>query len=409
MKLNDLQHSTPWTLARRAEKMNPSVIREILKVTEKPGIISFAGGLPSPKTFPITEFAKACEAVLRGKGEAYGQAALQYASSEGYAPLREMVAAALPWKVDASQVLITTGSQQGLDLIAKVLIDADSRILVETPTYLGALQAFTPMEPQVVSVASDDEGVLTDDLTAKAKGARFLYVLPNFQNPTGRTMSEARRAALSQRTAELGLPIVEDNPYGDLWFDAPPPLPLTARNPAGCVYLGSFSKVLAPGLRLGFMVAPPALMPKLLQAKQAADLHSPGFNQRMIAEVMQGGFLDRHVPTIRALYKSQRDAMLAALTREMKGLDITWNKPVGGMFLWARLPEGMSAVTLLPKAVDKGVAFVPGAAFYADNADPRTLRLSFVTASVDQINTGVAALAAAIREVPALAGTVKGS
>ena len=397
MKLNDLQTSSPWTLARRAEKMNPSVIREILKVTEKPGIISFAGGLPSPKTFPIAEFAQACEAVLRGKGEAYGQAALQYASSEGYAPLREMVAAGLPWKVDASQVLITTGSQQGLDLIAKVLIDADSRILVETPTYLGALQAFTPMEPLVVSVASDDEGVLTDDLTAKAKGARFLYVLPNFQNPTGRTMSEARRAALSQLAAELGLPIVEDNPYGDLWFDAPPPLPLTARNPAGCVYLGSFSKVLAPGLRLGFMVAPPALMPKLLQAKQAADLHSPGFNQRMIAEVMQGGFLDRHVPTIRALYKSQRDAMLAALTREMKGVDITWNKPVGGMFLWARLPEGMSAVDLLPKAVNKGVAFVPGAAFYADNADPRTLRLSFVTASVDQINAGIATLAAAIR------------
>ena len=397
MKLNDLQASSPWTLARRAEKMNPSVIREILKVTEKPGIISFAGGLPSPKTFPIAEFAAACEAVLRGKGEAYGQAALQYAASEGYGPLREMVAAGLPWKIDASQVLITTGSQQGLDLIAKVLIDADSRILVETPTYLGALQAFTPMEPTVVSVASDDDGVLIDDLTAKAQGARFLYVLPNFQNPTGRTMSEARRAALSRRAAELGLPIIEDNPYGDLWFDAPPPLPLTARNPDGCVYLGSFSKVLAPGLRLGFMVAPPALMPKLLQAKQAADLHSPGFNQRMIAEVMQGGFLDRHVPTIRALYKSQRDAMLTALTREMKGLDISWNKPVGGMFLWARLPEGMSAVALLPKAVDKGVAFVPGAAFYADNADPRTLRLSFVTASVDQINTGIAALAAVIR------------
>ena len=401
MKLNDLQSNSPWLLARRAEKMNPSVIREILKVTEKPGIISFAGGLPSPKTFPIAEFANACEAVLRGKGEAYGQAALQYAASEGYAPLREMVAAGLPWKVDASQVLITTGSQQGLDLIAKVLIDADSRILVETPTYLGALQAFTPMEPLVVSVASDDDGVVIDDLTAKVKGARFLYVLPNFQNPTGRTMSEARRAALSKTAAQLGLPIVEDNPYGDLWFDAPPPLPLTARNPDGCVYLGSFSKVLAPGLRLGFMVAPPALMPKLLQAKQAADLHSPGFNQRMIAQVMQGGFLDRHVPTIRALYKSQRDAMLAALTREMKDIGLTWNKPVGGMFLWARLPEGVSAVELLPKAVDKGVAFVPGAAFYADNADPRTLRLSFVTASVDQINTGIAALAAAIRQAAA--------
>jgi 2-aminoadipate transaminase len=389
MNTNNMQ----WTLAARAEKMNPSVIREILKVTEKPGIISFAGGLPSPKTFPISAFAEACAKVLREDG----QAALQYAASEGYAPLREMVAAMLPWKVDPAQVLITTGSQQGLDLLAKVLIDKGSPILVETPTYLGALQAFTPMEPQVISVASDEDGVDVNDLAMKAKGGRFLYLLPNFQNPTGRTMSEARRAALSAKAAELGLPIVEDNPYGDLWFDAPPPLPLSARNPDGCLYLGSFSKVLAPGLRLGFLVAPKSLYPKLLQAKQAADLHSPGFNQRMIAEVMKDGFLDRHVPTIRALYKSQRDAMLAALKREMPE-GVSWNTPDGGMFLWARLPAGMSAVELLPKAVDKNVAFVPGAAFYADQADARTLRLSFVTASVEQINTGVAALAAAIRE-----------
>ncbi len=382
-----------WKLAARAEKMNPSVIREILKITEKPGIISFAGGLPSPKTFPVAAFGAACEQVLHQDA----QAALQYAASEGYGPLREMVAAGLPWAADASQILITTGSQQGLDLLAKVLIDEGSRVLVETPTYLGALQAFTPMQPQVVSVASDAEGVDVNDLASKSEGARFLYVLPNFQNPTGRTMSEARRAALSQRAAALGLPIVEDNPYGDLWFDAPPPLPLTARNPEGCVYLGSFSKVLAPGLRLGFMVAPKALYPKLLQAKQAADLHSPGFNQRMVAEVIKDGFLDRHVPTIRALYKTQRDAMLAALQREMQGLDVQWNKPDGGMFLWARLPEGMKAIDLLPKAVDKGVAFVPGAAFYADHADARSLRLSFVTASVDQINTGITALAAAIR------------
>lgn len=394
MKLNDLQTQTRWTLARRAERMNPSFIREILKVTERPGIISFAGGLPSPKTFPVEAFAEACQKVLREQG----QAALQYAASEGYAPLREAVAAMLPWSVDPSRILITTGSQQGLDLVAKVLIDSGSRILVETPTYLGALQAFTPMEPEIVGVDSDAEGVDIQDLGRKAFGARFLYALPNFQNPTGRTMSEARRAALSARAAELGLPIIEDNPYGDLWFDAPPALPLTARNPDGCIYLGSFSKVLAPGLRLGFLVAPPAMQPKLLQAKQAADLHSPSFNQRMVAEVIKDGFLDRHVPTIRALYKSQRDAMLAALQREMAGLDVSWNSPDGGMFLWARLPAGVSAVDLLPKAVEKGVAFVPGAAFYASEGDARSVRLSFVTASVDQINHGVAALAAAIRE-----------
>ncbi|MBU4181953.1 MAG: PLP-dependent aminotransferase family protein [Gammaproteobacteria bacterium] len=386
--------SSTWTLAKRAHKMNPSVIREILKVTEKPGIISFAGGLPSPRTFPVEAFAAACETVLRTDG----RAALQYAASEGYRPLCEWVAASMPWDVSADQVLITTGSQQGLDLVAKVLIDEGSTVLVETPTYLGALQAFTPMEPNIVSVDSDAEGVDVEDLASKAEGARFLYVLPNFQNPTGRSMSEARRQALVERAAAIGLPLVEDNPYGDLWFDQPPPKPLTARNPEGCIYLGSFSKVLAPGLRLGYVIAPKAIMPKLLQAKQAADLHSPSFNQRMVSEVLKDGFIDRHVPTIRTLYKSQCHAMLEALQKEMAGLDVVWNTPDGGMFLWVRLPEGMNAVELLPKAVDKGVAFVPGAAFYADHADPRTLRLSFVTASEEQIHIGIAALAQAIRE-----------
>ncbi|MDO9434215.1 PLP-dependent aminotransferase family protein [Hydrogenophaga sp.] len=402
MKPNDLPDptasDTPWTLARRAERMNPSVIREILKVTEKPGIISFAGGLPSPKTFPVAAFAEACAKVLREDG----QAALQYASSEGYAPLRESVAAQLPWNVDPAQVLITTGSQQGLDLVAKVLIDTDSRVLVETPTYLGALQAFTPMEPQIEAVASDDQGIGIADFERRAGSganrARFLYVLPNFQNPTGRSMTEARRAALVESASRLGVPLVEDNPYGDLWFDTPPPLPLSARNPDGCIYLGSFSKVLAPGLRLGFIVAPPSVYPKLLQAKQAADLHSPGFNQRMVAEVVKDGFLDRHVPTIRALYKSQCAAMLACLQQDMAGMDVQWNSPDGGMFLWLRLPDGMSAIDLLPRAVDKGVAFVPGAAFFADAPDHRTLRLSFVTASVEQIRIGIGALAQAIRE-----------
>ena len=398
--------STTWTLSHRAAKMNPSVIREILKVTEKPGIISFAGGLPSPRTFPVAEFEAACAKVLADDP----QGALQYAASEGYAPLREMVAvqlsaqsaaAGVPWAVDPAQILITTGSQQGLDLIAKILIDEGSKVLVESPTYLGAIMAFTPMEPSVVSVASGEGGVDLDDLKAKAEGARFMYVLPNFQNPTGRSMDEAHRTELSSTAAALGLPILEDNPYGDLWFDQAPPAPLTARNPEGCVYLGSFSKVLAPGLRMGFLVAPKALYPKLLQAKQAADLHSPGFNQRMIYEVMQNGFLDRHVPTIRALYKTQRDAMLASLAQHFPASghaddDLSWNTPAGGMFLWARLPKGMSAVDLLPVAVDHGVAFVPGAPFYAGAPDPRSMRLSFVTPSVDEIHRGVAALAQAI-------------
>ncbi|MFM9925359.1 PLP-dependent aminotransferase family protein [Variovorax sp. H27-G14] len=385
---------THWTLAARAAKMNPSVIREILKVTEKPGIVSLAGGLPSPKTFPVEAFAQACAKVLADDA----QGALQYASSEGYAPLREAIAAMLPWQVDPAQVLVTTGSQQGLDLLAKVLIDPGSKVLVETPTYLGALQAFAPMEPEVVSVASDALGVRPDDLATKAAGARFAYLLPNFQNPTGRTMTEERRAAVCAVAARTGLPIVEDNPYGDLWFDEPPAPPLTARNPEGCIYLGSFSKVLAPGLRLGFMVAPKHIFPKLLQAKQAADLHTPGFNQRLVFEVMKDGFLERHVPTIRALYRRQRDAMHAALVRDMQGLDVAFNKPAGGMFMWLRLPQGMNAVQLLAHAVARNVAFVPGAPFYAGEGDPRTLRLSFVTASVEQIDTAVAALAEVVRE-----------
>jgi len=385
--------TTHWQLAARAERMNPSVIREILKVTEKPGIISFAGGLPSPHTFPIDAFAAACATVLKNDGKA----ALQYAASEGYAPLREWIAQSLPWEVDPAQVLITTGSQQALDLIAKILIDKDSRVLVETPTYLGALQAFTPMEPEFVNVASDAQGIDMRDLAGKATGARFLYVLPNFQNPTGNSMSEARRAALSAEATRLGLPIVEDNPYGDLWFDAPPPAPLTARNPEGCIYMGSFSKTLAPGLRLGYLVAPKSLYPKLLQAKQAADLHTPSFNQRIVAEVLKDGFIDRHVPTIRSLYKAQCQAMLAALEANLAGTGIEWNTPDGGMFLWVKLPQGMNAVDLLPQAVERNVAYVPGAAFYSGQAQHNTLRLSFVTASVAQINEGIAALAQVLK------------
>ena len=381
--------------ARRAARMNPSIIREILKVTERPGIVSLAGGLPSPDTFPVEAMREAAQRVLRESP----REALQYAASEGYGPLREWVAGHLAeqgLRVQASQVLITTGSQQGLDLVGKVLVDAGSPVAVESPTYLGALQAFTPYEPQFVSVDCDDDGPLPEALEA-ARGARFLYVLPNFQNPSGRCMSEGRRAALVERAIALGLPLIEDNPYGDLWFDAAPPAALASRWPEGSVYLGSFSKVLAPGLRLGYVVAPKALCPKLLQAKQAADLHTPSFNQRVVHEVIREGFLQTHVPTIRARYRAQRDAMRAALERHLPP-GCRWNVPVGGMFFWIELPEGVDAMQLLPHAVERGMAFVPGAAFYADHPRANTLRLSFVTVSPERIEQGVALLAQSLKE-----------
>jgi 2-aminoadipate transaminase len=386
-----------WTMARRAERLNPSTIREILKVTERPGIISLAGGLPSADTFPVAAMREATERVLRDTP----REALQYAASEGYAPLREWVAAEMSSHgvdADADQVLITTGSQQGLDLVGKVLIDPASTVAVESPTYLGALQAFAPYEPTFVAVEGDEQGPLPEAM-AVAQGARFLYLLPNYQNPTGRCMSAARREAVVARAAALELPIVEDNPYGDLWFDEPPPPPLSAlaqRAGADAVYLGSFSKVLAPGLRLGYIVAPRLLYPKLLQAKQAADLHTPGFNQRVVHEVIKGGFLREHVPTIRQRYKAQRDAMRAALEQHLGGL-ARWNAPVGGMFFWLELQPGIDATALLPQAVDAGMAFVPGSTFFPQGGHQNTLRLSFVTVPPERITEGVVALARVLK------------
>ncbi len=391
-------NDTPWTLARRAERLNPSTIREILKITERPGIISLAGGLPSADTFPVAAMREATERVLRDSP----REALQYAASEGFAPLREWVAAEMASQglaVQADQVLITTGSQQGLDLVGKVLIDPGSRVAVESPTYLGALQAFAPYEPGFVAVEGDAEGPLPEAL-AVAEGSRFLYLLPNYQNPTGRCLGAARRTALVQRALALGLPIVEDNPYGDLWFDEPPPPPLAATAGDRAIYLGSFSKVLAPGLRLGYVIAPRALYPKLLQAKQAADLHTPGFNQRVVHEVIKGGFLREHVPTIRARYKAQRDAMRAALEQHLTGL-ARWNTPVGGMFFWLELAGGIDATALLPKAVEAGMAFVPGSTFFPQGGHENTLRLSFVTVPPERIAEGVAALGRVLRAAKA--------
>jgi 2-aminoadipate transaminase len=379
----------------RARALQSSAIREILKITERPEVISFAGGLPAPSTFPVDEMRVALEKVLVSNG----REALQYSTTEGYAPLREWIAARVGTPdapVVADDVLIVSGSQQGLDLLAKAMLDPGDRVLVETPTYLGALQSFSMFAPEFVSVDSDEDGLLPDALTESMRGAKFLYCLPNFQNPTGRLLPDDRRRALAQRARDLDLLILEDDPYGALSYDGETPPSIRSLAPERTVYMGSFSKVLAPGLRLGYVIAPAALRAKLVQAKQATDLHTATLSQFAVFEVIKDGFLDTHIPTIRKLYRDQCEAMLAALKHHMPD-GVRWNRPRGGMFLWAELPKGMDATAVLAKAVEQNVAFVPGAPFYAANPAIEALRLAFVTVPPPRIEEGVERLAAVIR------------
>ncbi|KJK24276.1 2-aminoadipate aminotransferase [Burkholderiaceae bacterium 16] len=381
-----------WAISRRAQQLTSSAIREILKVTERPEVISFAGGLPSPATFPVAAMEQAVARIFADNP----QAALQYAATEGYMPLREFVAKR--HNVDVERVLITTGSQQALDLIAKVMIDPGSPVLVETPSYLGALQAFSLFEPEFVSVPGDDKSLLPEALTPElTAGARFLYALPNFQNPTGRRMPLERRQALVARARELGVLLVEDDPYGELSYHGDQLPSLLSMNPDGVIYMGSFSKILAPGLRLGFVIAPPDLHFKLCQAKQASDLHTPSFTQRLAYEVVRDGLLDTHIPTIRTLYAAQCQAMLDSLGRHMPE-GVTWNAPEGGMFIWMELPEGLDSMEILQEAVKRNVAYVPGAPFYASNPRRNALRLAFVTVAPERIEQGVAILGTLFRE-----------
>ncbi|PTB19424.1 2-aminoadipate aminotransferase [Trinickia symbiotica] len=396
MDQSDLPHRN-WQLSERARKLTSSAIREILKVTERPEVISFAGGLPAPSTFPAERIRAATDRVLREAPAA----ALQYSATEGYAPLREWIAARCSTggaTIRPSRVLITTGSQQALDLIGKALIDPASPVLVETPTYLGALQAFSLYEPRYVQVPTDDDGLIPEALTsALVNGARLLYAQPNFQNPTGRRLTLERRLALAEFAKSSVFPVVEDDPYGALDYAGKPLPTLLSMAPDHIVHCGTFSKILAPGLRLGYIVAPEELHYKLVQAKQATDLHTPSLTQRIVHEVIKDGFLDEQVPTIRALYASQCQAMLDALARHMPQ-GVTWNRPEGGMFLWVTLPAGVDTMQLLEAAIAHNVAFVPGAPFFANEAASNTLRLSFVTVPPARIDEGIARLAALIRE-----------
>ncbi|PHV06925.1 2-aminoadipate aminotransferase [Janthinobacterium sp. BJB412] len=376
-----------WRFAERAEQLQSSFIREILKITQQPEIISFAGGLPSPATFPVDEMKVAFDKVLTNSGKV----ALQYGPTDGYLPLRQWIADSLSAngaKIVPEQVLMTSGSQQALDLLGKVLIDEGSRVLVETPSYLGALQAFSVYRPQFVSVDTDEHGLVPESLDKVAQGARLLYALPNFQNPTGRTLSLERRHQLVETCARLGLPLIEDDPYGALSYKGAPLPKMVAMNPDGVIYMGSFSKVLTPGIRLGYVVAPLPLVRRLELAKQAADLHTSQLTQMVVHEVIKDGFLDRHIPQIRTLYGDQCQCMLEAMDQHFPA-GVTWTKPEGGMFIWVTLPKHINAMKLLDEAIANKVAFVPGSPFYANEPETNTLRLSFVTVSPERIRTGI--------------------
>ncbi len=391
----DTLNSSPITFSGRARQLTSSAIREILKITERPEVISFAGGLPSPEGFPIPELRAAFDRVLATQGAT----ALQYGRTEGYTPLREWVAQDLSRDgvtIDPEEVLIVSGSQQALDMLGKLFIDPGSRVLVEAPSYLGALQSFSLFEPQYQSVPTDAGGLIPEALDAElTQDARFIYVLPNFQNPTGLTLDLQRRQALVERCAALGLPIIEDDPYGELRYAGEPqPSLLELGRPVGAtvIRLGTFSKVLAPGMRLGYVVAPREVISKLVQIKQATDLHTATITQMAVYETVRNGFLRTHLPKVRDIYQRQCGYMLDALQRHFPA-DARWTRPQGGMFIWVTLREGIDTAELLQRAIARNVAFVPGAPFYASAQAPTNrLRLSFVTVPEDRIRTGIQVL-----------------
>ena len=399
--------ATPWNqrYAKRMRGISSSAIRELLKLTQQSDIISFAGGLPASELFPVEKFQTATDRVLAK----YGSKALQYSTTEGFEPLREYIVDKMAqYGIQAApeNVLVTSGSQQALDLIGKILINAGDMILTERPTYLGALQVWRAYQAEFVTVPIDNDGLRTDQLEdALCTGPKFMYILPNFQNPGGVTLSMERRRALINITDRYGIPIVEDDPYGELRFEGEylPPLvvldaeKLNSRTPAGSahgfyrgnvIYLSTFSKTLAPGLRLGWIVAPTEVIRECVKAKQGMDLHTSSFVQMVAYEVVKDGFLKDHVRRIRQVYRERRDIMLDAMARHFPP-GVRWTRPHGGLFLWVTLPEIVDAGAVLERAVANKVAFVPGTAFYPDGSGHNTFRLNFSNAQPEQIKIGI--------------------
>lgn len=397
----------PPAFAARATSVEGSPVREILALTQRPGVISFAGGLPAPELFDTEGLRASYDAAFAVSA----RRALQYSTTEGAPELRAAVAAratARGLPTDADDVLITSGSQQALTLITATLIEPGDVVLVENPTYLAALQCFGLAGARVVAVPCDEQGILPDalaELVARER-PKLLYTVPTFQNPTGRTLPAARRAAVAEIAARLGLWLVEDDPYGDLRYEGSP-LPWLAAHPGAedrTALLGSFSKIMAPGLRLGWLRAPAALRGAAVVAKQAADLHTSTVDQLAAVHYLATVDLDAHIATVRAAYRERRDALQTALSRTLPA-DCEWNLPAGGMFVWARLPKDHDATALLKTAVAHDVAFVPGAPFYTDTPDARTLRLTFTTHTPSEIAEGAARLGRALSEYGGRHGT----
>jgi 2-aminoadipate transaminase len=387
--------------------MKGSAIRELLKFVEDPEVISFAGGMPAPDAFPIKEFTDACNRVLKTQSSQ----ALQYGSTDGYLPLREMIAQQSKRygiEVTPENILITSGSQQALDLLGKIFINPGDHIVVENPTYVGALQALNAYGAEYIPVPTDEEGMVTSELEKSLRSSpKFIYVLPNFQNPTGVTLSFERRLQLIELSEKYGVPIIEDDPYGQLRFEGDnlPPIEVLdsqTRAQGGCysgnvIYTSTFSKTLSPGIRLAWVIAPPEVIHKLVLAKQGTDLHTATFNQMIAYEVGKNGFINEHVKYIRKIYKERRDVMLDTLEEHMPE-GVKWTHPEGGLFLWMTLPECIDSRELLTEALKFKVAFVPGCSFFADGSHPNTMRLNFSYASPDLINEGIGRLAKAVKQ-----------
>nr|WP_319374571.1 PLP-dependent aminotransferase family protein [uncultured Methanobacterium sp.] len=387
-----------YHFARRMNKIPRSFVREILKVTDDDDMISFAGGLPNPKSFPVEAINNATSKVLSEDGDKV----LQYSTTEGYRKLREFIAQRYErqgMEVEVEDILITNGSQQCLDLVGKVFLDSGDGVIMERPTYLAAIQAFGLYEPEFHSVPLLDDGVDTTILEKilEEENIKLFYTVSSFQNPTGITYSESKREKVAEIMAEHETILVEDNPYGEIRFMGEDIPPIKSHLPDSILF-GTFSKIVSPGMRMGWIVAPPKVMDKLVTAKQASDLHSNYFTQRVVYQYLQDNDVDQHIQSIKQLYKSQRDQMVHSIKKYFpEGVKHT--SPQGGMFLWVTLPEGTSSMELFELAMEENVAFVPGETFYTEGPEKNTMRLNFSNSSVEEIEEGIKRLGNAIKKL----------